>query len=211
MVGFSGLSKALTGGGARGPQVWCTDCAPVVPQSLPPAPVGAAAFAVKGCADGACAPDRTPVLAGHDGSCLSRIKDWMCFRYTPNRLGFVPTPRFTPFYTYFPCAEKAGVGCASGNCGPGGCGTGPAARVFGGAGAVTSVAAGRACKTCPQPGEAVMPGYRLATPTPTTATPTPVSVPDGDVLQSGFRAPPGPSPVVQYRPGAWTPTAMPGR
>ncbi len=159
---------------SRGTKVWCTDCAPAVPNPLPSAPVSAAP-----CAGGSCAL----AARGRDGDCWQCFKDWLCFRQSPLRLGLTPTPRITPLYTYFPCVERPG--CASGNCGPGGCA--PGHPRLGGL-----VGNGRACTTCPQPGEPVMPGFRLAA--PTNAAPVPVAPPatDAPVQQSGFRLPPHP-------------------
>lgn len=153
----------------RGAKAWCTDCAPAVPTPLPPAPAGHAA------AGGSCAPAR-----GHDGDYWQCFKDWLCFRQTPLRLGLTPTPRITPFYTYFPCVERPG--CADGNCGPGGCAPGHP-RLGGHAGH------GRGCTTCPTPGEPVVPGFRLAA--PTHAAPAPVAPPatDAPIQPSGFRFP----------------------
>jgi hypothetical protein len=161
----------------RTPQVWCTDCAPAVRHPLPPLP----AFAACGTTGAACLP------ADRDGSCWERFKDWFCFRLTPARLPLTPTPRMTPLYTYFPCNEKAG--CATGNCGPGGYSGHPRLGGF---------APARGCTTCPQPAEAVMPGYRFAAPTNTApAAPVPAPLNTGEVIPSGYRVP---AASVPYRP-----------
>lgn len=179
LVGFGGVRPTSDWG--RGPQVWCNDCAPAVRHPLPPVPDAA------GCAGAACAP--APLVRDHDGSCLAKVKEWFCFRQTPVHLGLTPTPRMAPFYTYFPCTEKAG--CAAGNCGPGGCAAGHprlGAGLFGGA---------KGCTTCPQPGEAVMPGFRFAA--PSAGAPTYAPAPVAEVIQSNFRVPTGPQPTVPYR------------
>jgi hypothetical protein len=181
VVGFTDRVRAATGLATKTPRVWCTDCAPAVPSPLPPAPDGVAPGTVVagGCAGGSCA-------AGHSGDCWAKMKNWFCFRYTPVHLGCHPTPRQTPLYTYFPCVE--GSSCAAGNCGPGGCAA-PGHRLLG----------GKACTTCPQPGEPVMPGFRLAAPTAGTPA-APAGVPAADVVQSGFRVPGSGQPAIPARP-----------
>jgi hypothetical protein len=182
VAGFGAAPRVLASDWTRGARTWCTDCAPAVRQPLPPLPD------VSGCAAGDCA-----AAGGHDGSCWAKFKTWLCFRYTPIHLGLTPTPRLTPLYTYFPCAERAG--CADGNCGPGGCAPGHP-RLGGG------LFGNRGCTTCPQPGESVIPGFRLAASTVGTPVPVPSAVPTGEVIPSGFRLPPHPQATVPYRPTA---------
>lgn len=123
---------------------WCDNCAPAVRRPLPPLPGGLSAGQ---CATGQCeAPAKS-------GSCCEKLKNWMCFRYTPVRLPLIPTPKDPALYTYFPTQERAGV-CAGGNCATGG--------HFGKLRA--GCATGAACVPCPAPGEAIVPGYRLANP-----------------------------------------------
>lgn len=161
----------------RGGNAWCTDCAPAVRHPLPPAPAAGA------CVGGACAP----AARGHSGDCWQQFKDWLCFRQTPVHLGCTPTPRMPPLYTYFPnTTERAG--CTTGNCGPTGCAPGHP-RLGGG-----FVGAGRTCVDCPQPGETVTPGYRLAWPS-REAHPAVPAVPPAEVSAvqpTGFRLPPHP-------------------
>lgn len=123
---------------------WCETCAPVVKRPLPPLPAG---ISTGSCATGACA---TPAKAS--GSCCEKLKNWACFHYTPVRIPLTPTPKEPALYTYFPTRERAGLSaggdCATGHCAKlrPGCATGPA------------------CVPCPAPGEALVPGYRLANP-----------------------------------------------
>jgi hypothetical protein len=138
------------------------------------------------CAGGACGT----AAGGHDGHCWNHFKEWLCFGNTPVHLGYTPTPRITPFYTYFLCAEKAG--CAAGNCGPGSCAPGHP-RLGGLHGAA------RGCTTCPTPGEAVMPGFRLAAPTTNAPAPVAAPAPAAEVVPSGFRIPASPQAAVPYR------------
>ncbi|QDU21566.1 hypothetical protein [Urbifossiella limnaea] len=173
-VGFRAAGSVPASDWSRGANVWCSDCAPAVRHPLPPAPV-------------ACA---TGTARGHDGSCWEKFKSWLCFRETPIHLGLTPTPRAAPQYTYFPCTERAG--CAAGNCGPGGCAPGHP-RLGGG------LIGGRACTTCPTPGESVMPGFRFANPTAGMAPPQVATTPASGVVPSGFRTPAQPQPAVPYR------------
>jgi hypothetical protein len=119
---------------------WCDNCAPVVKRPLPPLPAG--------LSSGQCA---TPAPAAkHDGSCCEKLKNWLCFHYTPVKMPLIPTQKTPALYTYFPTVEGPGygAGCADGKCG----------------GHSRIGSAAKACVSCPAPGEALLPGYRLANP-----------------------------------------------
>lgn len=144
---------------------WCTDCAPAFRNPLPPLPP----------------PSIVPVarverVKHHEpdcdrGSCWEKCKAWLCFRQTPVHLPCTPTPRNPPLFTLFPCKEHGGV--VGAGCDISRPGLRHMGRAIGG------------CATCPTPGEALVPGYRLALP------------------QGGM--PPAMSPPVStshYRPGA---------
>jgi len=126
------------------PKRWCEDCAPAVRHPLPPLPAGVINTSYVtttaapnpicqaggqtppvpvpvpvggGCATGNCSNGGGK--HGHAESCWSRFKGWLCFHPTPAKFPLVPTPRFTPFYTYFPCHERPGIdpaSCATGSC-----------------------------------------------------------------------------------------------
>jgi len=157
-------------------RAWCSDCAPAVRRPLPPPPTGG------GCDSGICRVGHVePAPAacaggecrtGPSGNCWDRLKTWFCFRPTPIHLPLTPTPRIVPAYTYFPCRETAG--CATGTCGAGG--HGPRLPGRGAAG----------CTPCPTPGDAVMPGYRLANP----EVPTVVTPPAAGVATTSYYYPP---------------------
>lgn len=122
---------------------WCENCAPAVKRPLPPLPAG---LSTSQCSTGNCAT--APARAS--GSCCEKLKNWLCFHYTPVRIPLTPTAKEPALYTYFQTQERAGV-CASGNCAAGHC-------------AKVRVGRGSGCAPCPAPGEAIVPGYRLANP-----------------------------------------------
>lgn len=122
----------------HGKPAWCEECAPAVRRPLPALPAGLSTN--HACAGPACAP------AKHNGSCCQKLKDWLCFHYTPVRTPLEPTPKYPALYTYFPTQERAGL-CVAGGCATGKC--------RGGA---------ESCAPCPVPGEAIAPGFRLANP-----------------------------------------------
>lgn len=156
---------------------WCENCAPAARQPLPPLPDGISTNRVMpasamvptgarpGCADGSCGQ-------ADKRSCCQKIKDWICYRQTPIHFPLIPTPRQPSLVSYFPTPAYAvghygpginGTGnCATGNCATGNCGTN--ARFSRGVG-------GASCAACPTPGEAILPGYRLANPTPDAVPP----------------------------------------
>jgi hypothetical protein len=179
-----GLGDGLYHGKAQ----WCSDCAPAVRYPLPPLPAGIGGDEVRqaggSCASGSCAG--SGCTAGNcDRNCWQRFKGWLCFRQTPVRTPCVPTLRQPPLYTYFPCHERpgCGTGCATGACATGAV-VGVAARPM--RGLPDRGVAG--CVSCPQPGEAVMPGYRLAapeTPAVTQWSPAPSTV--GPVVPSAYK------------------------
>lgn len=161
---------------------WCGECAPAVRYPLPPPPAGSADGGVRrighfeptpACAAGGCA-------GGDDRSCWERFKGWLCFRQTPVKLPRTPTARITPAYTYFPCVDRPGGGCSSGNCGAGVSGAGGHASLMPGRGV-------NGCVSCPTAGEAVMPGYRLANPNPPAGGAT------GGVISTSYSLPPKPT------------------
>src|SRR5207245_133873 len=93
---------------------WCTNCAPAVPHPLPPLPAGVG-VETRDC--GQCA---TGHCAAGDRTCWHKVKDWLCFRYTPVHFPCLPTPKEPALYTYFPCEEGPGcgsTGCAAGKSG----------------------------------------------------------------------------------------------
>ncbi len=227
--GTSDQASALTGG----PMRWCEDCAPAVRHPLPPLPPGVInaagdtrvkqgrlwqvgyntpstpATPAVSCPSGGCG-------GGHDGSCWSRFKAFMCYHPSRIHLGLTPTPRITPFYMYFPCYDNVGYGpggCATGKCATGKCATGgpPTAGCATGACAPTRFGISRpivglpprgvagSCQTCPQPAGPVMPGYRMAAPeTPGVAgqnTTTPIDT--SSVVTSGYRT------VIPFTPPQW--------
>jgi hypothetical protein len=166
---------------------WCTDCAPAVRYPLPPLPAGVGGsedvrqaggtYATGGsCSAGGCATQNC------DRSCWDKLKGWLCFRQTPVRTPCVPTNRQPPLYTYFSCRENAACGtgaCATAN--PVGC----VAATTGHGLPTRSVAGG--CVPCPQPGETVMPGYRLASPEAPAVTQW--APPSGPVWTSSYKVP----------------------
>jgi len=121
---------------------WCSNCAPAIKRPLPPLPGGLSSAS---CSTGQCA---APAKAS--GSCCEKFKNWLCFHYTPVRMPLIPTQREPALYTYFSTTERAGV-CAGGQCATGHC-------------AKVRVGSGPGCVPCPAPGEALVPGYRLANP-----------------------------------------------
>lgn len=120
--------------------VWCEPCAPAVRRPLPPLPAG---LSTSNCATGACSSPEKP-----SGSCCAKLKDWLCFHYSPVRMPCTPTPKLPALYTYFPTQERAGL-CATGHCATGG---------------MARVGKAACCVPCPVPGEAIAPGFRLANP-----------------------------------------------
>jgi len=125
----------------------CENCAPAVRRPLPPLPAGLSTShgAKASCTTPACATEKST------GSCCQKLKDWLCFHYTPVRTPLIPTQKDPALYTYFPTQERPGL-CATGNCATGNCATG---KCRGGV---------NGCVPCPTPGEAVAPGFRLANP-----------------------------------------------
>lgn len=214
---------------------WCEDCAPVVRHPLPPLPNGviqvgweegvpagpAASMPAgagyrgagigSGCSNGSCAGG-----SGTSGDCWHRIKAWLCFRQTPVHLPCTPTPRITPFYTYFPCGEHGG--CAANGPAGGKWYGGPAVagEKTGTAGvAATTEAAGTdlvrrgwrlptrgasgPCTPCPATGEAILPGYRLASPElPAVGAPA-----TGPVTSTSYR--PSSTPTSGWKPARQNP------
>ena len=125
---------------------WCEQCAPAVRHPLPPLPAGLStdrACATSSSVGSACAP------AAASGSCCEKLKDWFCYRPSTVRTPCVPTQKDPAIYTYFTPRQGPGVG--AGNCAAGGCATGKAGH-----------GAGANCLPCPTPGDAIVPGYRLA-------------------------------------------------
>ena len=125
---------------------WCEQCAPAVRHPLPPLPAGMSAnrgYSTAACTSTSCAP------AQASGSCCAKLKDWFCCRPSTVRTPCIPTQKEPATYTYFTPQEGLGVGvgnCATGNCATGKFGHG----------------SGKNCVACPVPGEALVPGYRLA-------------------------------------------------
>ena len=124
---------------------WCENCAPAVKRPLPPLPAG---LSTAHCATGKCAV--AAPAAKHDGSCCAKVKEWLCFHYTPVRMPLTPLPRDPSLFNYFPTQERAGM-CATGNCTTGAC-------------AKARIGTASGCSPCPAPGEAIVPGFRLANP-----------------------------------------------
>ena len=127
-------------------QKWCEQCEWAVRHPLPPLPAGMSTnrgYSTGSCASTACAP------AQASGSCCGKIKDWFCYRPSTVRTPCIPTQKDAAIYTYFTPRQGPGVGvgnCATGNCAAGKFGHG----------------SGGNCVPCPTPGEALVPGYRLA-------------------------------------------------
>jgi hypothetical protein len=130
-------------------QVWCEPCAPNVRKPLPPLPGGLSNrnYTTTGSCD----------AAKPAGSCCQKLKDWLCFHYTPVRTPLIPTQKQPALYTYFPTQEGPGV-CAGGNCATGHCATG-----HHGIGKLR-VGSGPGCVNCPAPGDPIVAGFRLAHP-----------------------------------------------
>lgn len=124
----------------HGKPAWCEECAPSVKRPLPPLPAGLSTNQFTACNGPACATPR------HTGSCCQKLKDWLCFHYTPVRTPLVPTPKYPALHTYFPTQEHAGIGV--GDCATGKCRHGKSSG----------------CATCPVPGETITTGFRLANP-----------------------------------------------
>jgi hypothetical protein len=151
----TGVVAAAASGAACGPRVpslrpfqnsavtqttWCENCAPAVKRPLPGLPAG-----ITDGKTAAVAP-----RSGHDGSCCEKLKNWICFHYTPVHTPHIPTPKQPALWSYFPTVEGPGYGggCADGRCG----------KVIGHA------IGAKSCVSCPTSGEAIGPGYRLANP-----------------------------------------------
>lgn len=163
---------------------------PAAPPAPPPAPPAAA-----GCPTGHCGV----VADRHSGSCWDCFKRWVCYRYTPVKLPHVPTQRDAPQWTYGTCREgpRTAAGCAGGTCA-----TGP---IGGHAGRVKKA---DGCAPCPVPGDAVMPGYRLANPELHGVSPQRAAGPVvSPVVPAGYKPQP-PAPAVPYK-GGTTPNQRP--
>lgn len=137
LVSWRPCGKSCDAVTLHGKPAWCEECSPIVRRPLPPLPAGLSA--------GHSAPCAAP--RGPDGSCCQKLKEWLCFHYSPVRTPLVPTPKYPALYTYFPTQERAGL-CGGDNCAGGKC------RLGGAAG----------CVNCPVPGEGILSGYRLANP-----------------------------------------------
>jgi hypothetical protein len=142
---------------------WCENCAPAVRQPLPPLPVNLSTS--QPSAVDSCAVNAAPIAApsAKSGSCCQKLKDWICYRQTPVHFPRIPSPREPALYRYFPCQERPGL-CSTGVCGAGSCAVGDPASVQG------------SCVACPAPGDAIVPGYRLAAPVaPVVETAVPIA------------------------------------
>lgn len=103
----------------------------VYPGTTVPGPSGAAPCGTAPCAapcgDSATTQPVRPYLnllaprGGCDdarGSCLDKLKDWLCYRSSPGGPPCTPVPYRAPTRAYFPCRPTDG--CISGGCGAGG-------------------------------------------------------------------------------------------
>jgi hypothetical protein len=104
-----------------------------------------------------------PRLPRPNGTCLDRIKQWLCFQPAPGGPVCAVAPYRVPARHFFRCAPSAGCGAAGGCAPAGGCGTLPMA--------VTPLAADGYTAAAGQPRVAYQP-LTTAQPTP---TPTPVA------------------------------------
>ncbi len=125
---------------------WCEQCAPAVRHPLPPLPAGMSTnrgYSTSSCASTGCAPVQA------SGSCCAKLKDWFCCRPSTVRTPCIPTQKDAAITGYF--TPHVGPGVGVGNCATGNCATAKFGHGSGGN-----------CVPCPTPGEALVPGYRLA-------------------------------------------------